>query len=164
MCERLLANPVIQRAEVSLVPGSLVREMVRSRLARFGSALERLVGLGFEHVFVHSVTPPTPNDARYYRWRQIVTQASVRSKVVLLLNARLEEIARESGATFIDMWDATAERGVLANRYVLDGDHFNKAAALLTFERVLSELANRAPEPTPLADHPLLSALGIGQE
>jgi hypothetical protein len=152
-----------ERAEVSLVPGSLVREMVRMRLARFGTALRMLAELGFEHLYVHSITPPTSNDARYYRWRQIVTQASVRSKVVLLLNARLEEIARESGARFLDLWDATAERGVLAGKYVLDGDHFNKAAALLTFERVLDDLANRAPEPTPVKDHPLISALGVGQ-
>ncbi len=126
--------------ELPIVPAATVRNMIERHFAPFGIALAQMREMGFDEVYVHSLHPPTTDDALYFRARQVMSSAKLRYKVAILINRTLEKLARENGARFLDMWPKTVVGGVVDPRLELDGDHLNRGAVDLTLHALLNDL------------------------
>jgi lysophospholipase L1-like esterase len=135
------------------VPSQLVNDLVAERLKPLERGLALFREAGFENVYLHSLHPPTVEDHKFTNARAAITQASLRYKVALTINAQYRALCERPGVQYLDMWGATTKDGLLDPRFEFDGDHLNKFAAHLTMKAVLTDLAGRVlPKTIPLSD------------
>lgn len=120
-----------------LVPSLLLDELVEEYFAPLVRAIELLKCEGLERLVLHSLHPPTVDDARYFALRRVVCTARARYGTVAAINRHFERICAKTGIAFLDLWDATTVDGVLDERLSLDGDHLNYEGALLTISALL---------------------------
>lgn len=125
------------------VPAKLVNDLVASRLEPLARGIAVLRKEGFDHVYLHSLHPPAVEDYKYTNVRMACTQAWLRYKVALTINAHFRALCERYEIRFVDMWDDTTAGGLVDPRFELDGDHLNKEAAYLSVKAVLADLAGR---------------------
>jgi hypothetical protein len=124
-----------------------IEELVRSQLAPLAQGIAAIRALGVTNVYVHSVMPPSLDDAEYFRVRGVMCSAKLRYKLALLMNDQLGRLAKAAGASFIDLWSQTTIDGVRDPRFALDVDHGNRAAAALTLRWLMEDLLVRRCAP-----------------
>jgi lysophospholipase L1-like esterase len=135
------------------IPAQFVHDLVAERLKPLERGLALLREGAFTNVYLHSLHPPAVEDRKYTNARTDCTQASLRYKVALTINAQYRALCERQGVRYLDMWAATTKDGLLDPQFEFDGDHLNKFAAHLTMRAVLADLAARVlPKSIPLSD------------
>ncbi|HEY4441479.1 MAG TPA: GSCFA domain-containing protein [Candidatus Elarobacter sp.] len=130
-----------------------------AKAARYLEPLERglrvLMSYGLRNVCLHSLPPPTADDAAFARLFFPATPAA-RYRSLRLMNHLLRGVCERTGATFIDISPLVAdEDGLVDARYAFDDVHLNLDAGLLTVKALLDTLRARdedepsAVEPAP---------------
>jgi hypothetical protein len=99
-------------------------------------ALRYLRAAGLETVFLHSLPPPTPDDALAERLFKFPSLARSRYKVTMLANYLFRAVCNDIGIGFIDTWQAVTLDNILDPRYSLEGVHLNRDHALLSIQEV----------------------------
>ena len=129
--------------DLPTIPFDVVYELVEERLRPIGTALRLLREIGFEELYLHSIAPPTLDDVLFFRIRNIMCSAKLRYKVAIVMNQVFERFARESGARFLDMWQASVIGGVIDHRLEIDGDHPSRLSVKQSLEALLNDIAAR---------------------
>jgi lysophospholipase L1-like esterase len=142
-----------ERAVGPYVPGQLVNDLIAERVKPLAAGLRTMRDAGLENVYLHSLHPPPVEDYKYAKMRGVNTQAVLRYKVALTINAQLRALCEREQIRFLDMWAATTRDGALDPRFEFDGDHLNQQAAELTVRALLADLATRVlPKKRDLSD------------
>lgn len=112
-------------------------QAVRTRSEPLFSAIRTLSEIGYRHVFLHGITPPTKAEGPWPPY-------AVRFKLSQIGRRVFESFADEAGIGLISIWDEifSAEHGRDA-RYVRDHMHLNAASAVLSARRLCEQLERR---------------------
>ncbi|MDE2483136.1 MAG: hypothetical protein KGN02_13245 [bacterium] len=113
-----------------------VRALIEAQLAPLFSAISALRSAGFHQLFVHDVQPTS--------WQQQEgwVNATLRFKVVVLLNEVLRDACDRLGATFVSTWHFVFEDGGRARAYDRDGEHLLPQAGARSMEIIQAALAS----------------------
>jgi len=125
---------------IASVSADSVRAVVAAQLDPMFQALRLLRQFGISPLVLHSISPPTSNDAQYLAETGLDTQALTRTKVVMLFNAALRAFAEAEKAIFIDRWDEVTVGGVVREGYLRDAVHLRNdvmRASLIAVYRAL---------------------------
>ena len=144
---------------VSSAPDAVDFDTAVRIASRYLEPLERglllLRSYGLENVYLHSLQPPSPDDAA---WAEAFfpCTAVARYQTMRLMNHLLRGVCERTGTPFVDIWPhVTGADGMVDARYCFDPVHLNLDAALITIEKFAEAIRSRdvpAAEPVPAAD------------
>lgn len=96
---------------------------------------------------LHDLPPPTPSEQDFERIAGFRCPWSVRSKLTLLMNQALAELAAELELPLIQLWQQVTEQQRLKSDYLLDGVHLNHKAAELSLNQIWQRLQPPQADP-----------------
>lgn len=137
----LEAFPPVPNRQV--VPTNLVIEFATKLIHPFLSGVVALQQAGFANVFVHSLAPPTLDDAQFREINGYDCPALVRYKATMLFNRLMQNVCNGTKLPFLDLWKDVTIENRLDPRWQLDGVHLNRDATRLTVRHVVETLADR---------------------
>ncbi len=126
-----------------VVPSKLIIDYATKLLHPFLSGVVSLQKAGFTNVFVHSVAPPTLDDAQFREVNGYDCPALVRYKATMLFNRLIGNVCAGQKIDFLDVWKDVTIDNLIDRRYQLDGVHLNRDAARFSVQRVVESLVDR---------------------
>jgi hypothetical protein len=120
----------------AIVSEASITAVVAQRLEPLFRAIALLRSVGFSAIALHSIAPPTADDAQFFRELGHDTRALTRYKVVMLFNAALREHCGQNGFIFIDRWNDFTEGGLVREGYGADAVHVKEAYMRESLDRL----------------------------
>lgn len=103
-----------------------VQQVVALKLAPLFGGMRLLRDRGFGPLFLHSISPCTPDDEAYRMRVHPDTRALTRYKAIMLFNAALREFCAREGFGFIDRWSDVTEGGLVREGFLFDAVHLRR--------------------------------------
>jgi hypothetical protein len=105
-------------------------------LAPMFQAIGLLRDIGFSTIALHSISPPTADDAQYMREMNHDTRALTRYQVIMLFNAAMHDHCERNGFLFIDRWQDFTKGGLIRDGYGADAVHVKDTHMRISLQRL----------------------------
>jgi hypothetical protein len=123
-------------AATAMISEESMAAAVTNVLAPMFRAIGLLRDIGFSTIALHSISPPTADDAQYLREISHETRALTRYKVVMLFNAAMREHCENTGFLFVDRWQDFTKGGLIRDGYGADAVHVKETHMRITLQRL----------------------------
>lgn len=142
VCERLLQpigaqsdfrlpwDGAPQTDKAGMIPYPQIKAMIEAILEPLFWGLNVLrTKIGFRCLFLHSLPPPTPDDADFSRIHRFKCSATLRNKAYMAFNHILKTKCDQYSVGFIDLWPYVTHHNQRNERYHQDPIHLNSQSA-----------------------------------
>jgi hypothetical protein len=127
--------------ECEHVPFEVVLKLFNQVAGPLLNGLVALYDMGFTRLYLHSVPPPTLNDAEFEWMNKFYTPARLRYKAALLFNTCFATFCNQYHIGFLDIWNEVTLRNALRPEFYLDGCHLNPTSVPITLDKLMTRLA-----------------------
>jgi len=128
-------------AATATVSEESLQNVISTTLAPMFRCFTLLRDAGLTSLAMHSISPPTPDDAQYQRELQHDTRILVRTKVIMRFNAMMKSFCEREGFIFIDRWADFTDGGLVRPGYSADAVHvqheYVRESLALLYERTI---------------------------
>jgi hypothetical protein len=145
----------------SPMPFDIARRMAAERLDVLLAGIHSLHNSGLVRTYLHTVPPPTLDDARFREIHGFDCPPPTRYKAAALYNHYLKERCAQMGIPIIDVWPEVTENGYLKPEFELDGVHLNKRGNLITLRKLVDHALSNTHSIKNSARYELLHQLAV---
>jgi hypothetical protein len=116
---------------------------ISTMLAPMFRAIALLREVGFTTIALHSISPPTADDAQYLHEIKHDTRALTRYKVIMLFNSAIARYCRDNDFLFVDRWSDFTDGGVRRDGIGSDAIHIAGPQMRTSLQRLYEMTSSR---------------------